>query len=255
MKSRILYTKIWKDEFVSGLTPSDKLLFVYFITNERVNLIHCYEITEREISFDTGIDRDKIALFKEKLQTANKMHFYQNYVFLRNASKYETYSGIKNEKAIGQLLKIMPSDVLAWYNNIKNTPIDTPMHTPSIGTINHKSEIINIEGGVGETKNSKEQGVNDPAQRLVDFFNRNSGRNYRLTSELKKKIRTRLQNYTPEELARAVVEMFKLPFYKGQNDKKWEADPMFLFRSDENIEKFLSKARPSSVKRIADIIN
>lgn len=153
MKTRILYTKIYKDEFFADLTPSEKFLFIYYLTNEKVNIIHCYEITDREVTFDTGIDRDKIGVFKEKLQKSGRMLFFQSYVYLRNASKYENYTGEKNEHAKEDLVKQMSPLVLNWYNNLLNTPIDTPINTPLIGTINHKSEIINNkEGGVGETK-------------------------------------------------------------------------------------------------------
>jgi len=153
MKTRILYTKIYKDEFFSELTPSEKFLFIYYLTNEKVNILHCYEITDREVMFDTGIDRDKIGVFKEKLQKSGRMLFFQSYVYLRNASKYENYTGEKNEHAKEELVKQMSPAVFNWYKSILDTPINTPINTPLIGTINHKSEIINNkEGGVGETK-------------------------------------------------------------------------------------------------------
>lgn len=144
MMSRILYTKIWKDEFVAELNPTEKLLFIYFITNERVNIIHCYEVSDREIAFDTGMDRGIITRAKEKFQQAQKISFYKNYVLLRNADKYESYKGEKNELAKDKLESFMSQDVLDWYNNVLDRGIDTPL----MGSINHKSEIINQNKGV-----------------------------------------------------------------------------------------------------------
>lgn len=132
-----MHTKIWKDDFFAGLTPSEKLLFIYYVTNERVNIIHCYEITEREVVFDTGIDRGIIQAFKEKV--TGRIAFKDNYVFLLNASRYESYKGTLNDTAKEKLLKELPKSILDWYNNILDRGIDTPLK----GTINHKSEIRN----------------------------------------------------------------------------------------------------------------
>lgn len=139
MMSRIMYTKIWKDEFFAELTPTEKLLFIYFITNERVNIIHCYEVTDREIAFDTGINRDTILKCKDKFQSMGRIAFFNNYVFLVNAHKYETYKGERNEVAKAKLFSLMDENTLDWFNNIKDRGISTPLK----GTINHKSEIIN----------------------------------------------------------------------------------------------------------------
>lgn len=151
MNTRILHTKIWKDEFVAGLTPTEKLLFVYFLTNERVNIIHCYEITEREIIFDTGVDRGILGSFKEKIETAGKMLFYKNYVYLKNAARYEKYTGDLNETAKKSLMGKLPTDVNRWLDRGIYSPSSLektdrgliPPRRPLGVARNHKSEIIN----------------------------------------------------------------------------------------------------------------
>ena len=158
MKTRILHTKIWKDDFFSSLTPTEKLLFIYYITNERVNIIHCYEITDREVTFDTGIDRGIIEVFKGKV--TGKIAFKDTYVFLLNANRYETYKGDRNDTAKEKLLKELPKSILDWYNNILDRGIDTPLK----GTINHKSEIINHK-----SENSISYLQNFPIEDFSDF--------------------------------------------------------------------------------------
>lgn len=143
MNTRIIHTKIWKDDFFSSLNPTEKLLFIYYLTNERVNIIHCYEVTERELYFDTGLDKSTIAKAKEKFSESNKLQFYKNYVFLTNATRYESYKGPQNEKAKSNMVRKMPSDVIDWYFKQFDRGNNTPKHTRQIGTINHKSEIIN----------------------------------------------------------------------------------------------------------------
>ena len=152
MKTRILHTKIYKDSFFCELTPTEKLLFIYFITNEKVNIIHCYEITDRETTFDTGVDKNTIATFKEKMIVVQKMFFKGNWVYLRNSCKYEKYVGDKNENAKDKLISEMNSVIKDWYISILDTPIDTPIDRGQIGTISHNTEII-----IHKSKSMEEQ--------------------------------------------------------------------------------------------------
>lgn len=118
MKTRIIHTKFWKDTFVSDLNPSEKLIFLYLLTNDRVNIIHCYECADREILFDTGVTRDALESAKIKLSAGGKVYFFQNYVFLANAEKYEQYRGELSEKGRQTQEREMCPDVFAWYKAI-----------------------------------------------------------------------------------------------------------------------------------------
>jgi hypothetical protein len=127
MISRVLFTCIYKDDFIASLTPEEKLLFIYFLTNEYVNIIHCYQCSSRTISFDTGIDTPIIEKAKQKFENAGKMFFYKDFIYLKNADRYETYTGIKNEEAKRKIILRMSKDLLDWYNNLLDTPINTPI--------------------------------------------------------------------------------------------------------------------------------
>lgn len=143
MKTRIVHTKIWKDDYFASLTPSEKLLFVYFLTNEYVNIIHLYECSDRVIQFDTGIDPELLDQIKNKFEASKKFRFNNGWIYIPNAYRYEKYVGQINEKAKLELISRLPKDILAWFYNISDTPINTPIDTPQIGTINNKSKIIN----------------------------------------------------------------------------------------------------------------
>ena len=147
MKTRLLETKFWKDAYIVELTIEQRLLYIYLLTNERVNIIHCYEISDREILFDTGIDRGILTPSKTQFQKDGKFSFYKDYVFLINACKYESYIGEKNDNAKLKLYKQMPSDVFDWYRGI---------YTPLIGSISHKSEIIDHKSEVISQKSKAE---------------------------------------------------------------------------------------------------
>ena len=52
-KQRYLSTSFWTDSYVEKLDPSEKLLFIFLLTNDSTNLCGIYEITTRRISFET----------------------------------------------------------------------------------------------------------------------------------------------------------------------------------------------------------
>lgn len=142
MKTRILYTKIWQDSFFVSLSSAEKLAFIYYLTNDQVNIIHFYECPDRRVMFETGITAPVLQAFKIKLQANKKMYFCKDYVFLVNAIRYESYTGEKNEEAKKKTIQLLSSDVLAWYKDIIDRGIDRGIDTQPIPPINHKSEII-----------------------------------------------------------------------------------------------------------------
>lgn len=138
MISRLVYSKIWTDDFFAELTPSEKLLFLYFLTNEKINILHLYEVPAREIAFDTGLTLEEIDNIKNKFQAKEKLRFYKNYVYISNASRYQEYRGEKNESAKLKLTRQLPKDVLDWYYNLS----DRGIYTQSIPSV-IKTEIVN----------------------------------------------------------------------------------------------------------------
>jgi len=225
MKTRILHTKLWKDSFFSKLSISEKILFVYFLTNEKVNIIHCYEITDREIMFDTGINSPTIEVFKQKVTEAKKMFFFKDFVYLYNATKYENYTGGKNEAAKEKLIDEMNPEIKGWFINIKNNPINTSIdrgiYTPSIGTINHKSEIINNKLKTKDDTNNKintknEMTLDDKAKWVMDTFNEIFGKKLKSFVAIKQNLEYWLSSgYTSIDIKKA-FEIAKYDEYWGK---------------------------------------
>jgi len=104
--SRIISTGFWKDSYIIELDACEKLLFIYFLTNSRTTLAGIYEISLREVEFDTGIDAILIAKALIKFQNANKMFYENNWLILSNFIKHQRLNpsiirGI--EKAVDEL--------------------------------------------------------------------------------------------------------------------------------------------------------
>lgn len=247
MNTRILNTKFWADEYISSLSIEGKIIFLYYLLNERVNIIHCYECPDKYVIADTGVIKKNLIKYQEKFARDNKLSFYKGYVKIINAGKYESFKGEKNEKKKNILLTQLSIDVLDWYNNKKNTPIDTPIDTPiMIGSINHKSKTINHkEGGMGETKNY--------LSIFLEEFNKKFQTKYQETDKRTKLLSIRLERFRLEEVLLALSNMATDTFYQGKNDRNWRADPDYLLRSDEQIDKFINK-KPKDKYSIAEYV-
>lgn len=140
MKTRLLYTEIWQDDFFSALNPSEKLLYVYYLTNDSVNIIHLYRCLPSRVSADTGIDTPIVIAAQQKFEQAGKIFFKNGYVYLKNAHRFESYVGEKNEVAKDKLFSRLSDEIIDWYNKITDRGID---RGTMIGTRNKKSETLN----------------------------------------------------------------------------------------------------------------
>ena len=86
-KLRSVNTKFWDDTFVLELTVSEKLLFLYLLTNPLSNILGIYEISLKRISFDTGININTILKAFERFGNVNKVFYVDGYVILINFLK------------------------------------------------------------------------------------------------------------------------------------------------------------------------
>ncbi len=87
----------------------------------------------------------------------------------------------------------------------------------------------------------RDNNISEETKNFLAVFNELFGSRYRFTSKRADKIRTRLKTYSMEEILLALKRMADTPFYCGKNDRNWVADPDYLIRNDENIDKFLNK--------------
>lgn len=152
MKTRILYTKIWEDDFVSTLPLIQKALFIYFITNQRIGQTGIYEVTDRIILFETGATPDQLQQAKDKFMQAGKILFIDGWVQVANSGKYNSYTGDSNKKAYEKEIESIPSLVTESFKNLTlgGEGVGTLSGVPdSPSNHNHnKKSIIIIKGVV-----------------------------------------------------------------------------------------------------------
>lgn len=139
MKTRILHTKIWKDSWFVGLSKDAKFLWQYLLTNEKINISGIYELSDREILFDTSIDTS-ISDVKKELYP--KAVFFNGWVKIANVDRYNSYKNSPlNQTAFKREISYLSAEIKAGLEIPPDTSIDTSMYTP----INNKSEIRNTK--------------------------------------------------------------------------------------------------------------
>ena len=118
-KKRYVDTKFWDDNFIIGLDPIEKLLFLYFLTNPLTELSGAYEISLRRVAFDTGIDRDMVLKILERFEKHNKMIFREGWIFIVNFMDYQAINP-KIKLGIERSFKCCPD----WIKDRLSKPIE-----------------------------------------------------------------------------------------------------------------------------------
>jgi uncharacterized UPF0160 family protein len=106
-KLRSINTKFWDDPFIVKLSLTEKLLFLYLITNSLTNLLGVYEISLRKISFDTGINQNTVRKGLERFEKVRKVFYIDSFIILPNFLKNQKLN--KNMKiAVEKEFDLLP---------------------------------------------------------------------------------------------------------------------------------------------------
>jgi hypothetical protein len=114
-KCRYVSTSFWDDEWIQSLDPSEKLLYLYLLTNPLTTIAGIYKITVRRMCFDTGFNTDTIGHILGKLEKAGKVFMFNGWLILPNWPKHQKVGkDDNNRKGIDTILKSLPDDVFQF---------------------------------------------------------------------------------------------------------------------------------------------
>jgi len=82
MTYRQIHLEIWDDPWFLELDAQGKLLFIYLFSNSRTNVIGLYEVSQRAITFETGLAPEVIADGLQRFHDAGKVLFQDNWVWV-----------------------------------------------------------------------------------------------------------------------------------------------------------------------------
>jgi hypothetical protein len=123
-KHRYVSTCFWDDAYIMRLDPSEKLLFMYLLTNPLTNISGVYQVTVKRIAFDTGFDQDVVTHILERFECDGKCIYRDGWVAMHNWLKHQNPSS-KVLTGISALLKEAPEDLA---NYVQGYGIDTQSH-------------------------------------------------------------------------------------------------------------------------------
>jgi hypothetical protein len=153
VKTRILHTRFWQDEFVSRLSHKEKLAFVYFLTNDKVSLTGMYELPDRYICVDLDITQKELDGIKEKF--SGKIDFIDGWVKIQKHDSYNSFQKGKAGIARDRELTDIPDKVKVYRRGIDtsiDTSMDTRSDTPNNHNHNHKDNPKGKDKGESEGK-------------------------------------------------------------------------------------------------------
>lgn len=146
---RYISTSFWDDAFIQTLDPSEKLLYMYYMTSPLTNIAGIYKITESRISFDTGFTVDCIRHIMEKFEESGKAFRHGEYIILTKWTKHQKV-GEKdnNRKGIDKILLALPDEVFFYalhkgYIYIYLKELGRPLQDPSM-PLNYINLNINL---------------------------------------------------------------------------------------------------------------
>lgn len=90
-KFRYINTKFWTDKYIVTLEQEEKLLFLYFLTNPLTNIAGIYEITIRQISFDTGLKAEEVSKILQRFEKDSKIYYLidEGWIYIKNFQKHQ----------------------------------------------------------------------------------------------------------------------------------------------------------------------
>jgi len=97
MSYRIIEESFWTDPEVRALSPSDKFLFLYLITNPHTHHSGIYYLPLPTIEFETGLSKKAIAMGLESLRHGMMIHTEEekSLIFVKNMFKHQMKHGNK----------------------------------------------------------------------------------------------------------------------------------------------------------------
>lgn len=153
-KVRMINTRFWSDNFVAALSPTDRYLFLYFLTNEHTNIAGVYELPLNTISAEVGL---KPFILKKSLERLYpKIAYFDGWVCVKNFQKYQSGDNDKIRKGIEAEMSKIP---LRIKDKIQESDtLSIPYTYPSV----YSNPNLN--------SNPNPTGVETPTQVCKDFF-------------------------------------------------------------------------------------
>ena len=154
MKTRIIHTRIWEDDWFVELPLEAQYLWLYLLTNSRINLCGMYRLSDRTILNETKIKKSHLEELKSTLEP--KAIFIEGWVYIPKSQSLGGYKGELIESGIKKEMQDVPSPVKSEF-----------LHRVSMG-YRRGSKVQEIRNNKLEIRNKKQEIINNTSKDYMD---------------------------------------------------------------------------------------
>lgn len=136
---RQVYGDFWNDsKVVNKFTPEDRYFFLYLLTNSHTNICGCYEISYRQMAWETGYNEETIKKLMKRMEFELDVIRYSdktNEVLILKWHKYNWNSSPKVVKSLQTVSEYIKDEEFKKYiiSLLDGDTIPYPYHIQSDG--------------------------------------------------------------------------------------------------------------------------
>lgn len=161
-KQRFINTHFWDDSYIIELDSTEKLLFLYILTNPLTTICGAYEITLRRIAFDTGIDKDMILRILARFEKADKVIYKDGWLLITNFIKNQSLNP-KVSAGIVNALSSCPN----WVKDRLSISYDSLSKPTIYLNSNLNSNLKETTTSVVVKKDESDDSLSTPSKKIV----------------------------------------------------------------------------------------
>lgn len=158
---RYISTSFWEDKWIRSLDPSERYLYMYFLTNPLTNIAGAYKITIDRIAFDTGYDERTLRPMIQRFEKSKKAYFYSDeWIILPSWPKHQKWEIKKTiKKGIEAILYGIPDNVKRYMVSIGYLyPIEGYEYSPSYSDSDSDIDLdIDADSGKKSSVSKKQE--------------------------------------------------------------------------------------------------
>ena len=162
MTQRIINDSFWTDPYIEDLDPSEKLVFLYLLSNPLCNIAGAYEIKIKRIAYETWFDKDMVEKILKRFEKDGRIMMEKNWIILVNFAKNQS-SNPNVIKGMQRIIDGIPEVIVKALKGFETLPYFTLLNLtlPNLTILNSTdqetwSEIINKKSEIIIEKTKEE---------------------------------------------------------------------------------------------------
>lgn len=218
MKTRIIQTRFYDDEFIVDCDLFSQHLYMYLLTCQYINLCGIFQLSLKKVQFESKLSEEQLLLALETLSKGGKAFYHRGWFFIPNAIKNNNYANFEgNRKALVKEISLIPQDVISNFQTVdttqavlweyyNSTQTLLPIVDPTVHKIRNKKYNRGSVRGMEVSTSLDESQDSALIARILNHFNVTFGRKFKTAEPWLANCNHWLQTYTGDEVCEAITE-------------------------------------------------